>query len=617
MKEAISCLKDDHENLCIVYDNFDYQERVHHQVIGENSTLRHFTTGKVFLGREITCGGLRQDMLHNHIQIDIDDIVSADGHQHDHIQDQISKYLILDAIRTAYPDEIHSLLHSSKEPITMEMPRLDILPPERTSTTTLGPIPAEEGTIAGNYDILHDIFIHQLGFNPDVDFSTALFLAFGDRLTVARIRSIQFERREAIPAYDRFNWVLPVSAFFHLRMNFLYMINKSHYGDENGAPNQYSTLLSHINALHRKNIPPGSAPFHHLEELTIHSFKARIVALFLLYIKEQTKGRCNVTDADQVSAYLASISPVDFQCIIDNIHQTAFAEDIRDKVNAVDSAHCVRGKKKKGKVQTDPTPATDDEEFTNHIRYLQEMETYCTLKHAIKHADVGLLKRVIARCCFYFHGSGATNYASEMLHIWRLLSTEACDPPLKRAILVNGLINLRGQEDSWLEIDRHNEHLNLELKTLLNARRNGTFDVDSLFDYGGLCCEYSTATMKFLESSFGERTVGSHTTKSAASDIRFLADILKDSSIVNKKGRSCQHKSINTVYAGLDQLLSGALDNFNKQFVRANKRRCLAGPFLIDDSGNEDVGVDGDMPSNIQMLSLEVRCHNCLHFLSL
>lgn len=336
------------------YDNFDYQERVHHQVIGENSTLRHFTTGKVFLGREIPCGGLRQDMLHNHIQIDIDDIVSADGHQHDHIQDQISKYLILDAIRTAYPDEIHSLLHSSKEPITMEMPRLDILPPERTSTTTLGPIPAEEGTIAGNYDILHDIFIRQLGFNPDVDFSTALFLAFGDRLTVARIRSIQFERREAIPAYDRFNWVLPVSAFFHLRMNFLYMINKSHYGDENGAPNQYSTLLSHINALHRKNIPPGSAPFHHLEELTIHSFKARIVALFLLYIKEQTKGRCNVTDADQVSAYLASISPVDFQCIIDNIHQTAFAEDIRDKVNAVDSAHCVRGKRKKERCKPIP-----------------------------------------------------------------------------------------------------------------------------------------------------------------------------------------------------------------------------------------------------------------------
>jgi hypothetical protein len=332
------------------------------------------------------------------------------------------------------------------------MPQLDILSPEKTLSTTLGPIPAEEGTIAGNYDILHNIFIRQLAFNPDIDFSTRLFLVFGDQLTVSRIRSIKFERREATSAYDQFNWVLPVSAFFHLRMNFLYMISKSHYGDSTGAPNQYSTLSSHIHVLHRKNIPPGSAPFHHLEELTIHSFKARIVALFLLYIKEQTKGRCNVTDVGQVFAYLASLSLVDFYCAIDNIHQTVFAEGSCAKANAPDSPRCTNEKKKNGKEkkkngkaqaqQSSPIPATDDEEFTNHVRYLQEMETYCTLKHAIKHGDVGLLKRVISRCCFYFHGSGATNYALEMLHIWRLLSTEACDPPLKRAILVNGLINL-------------------------------------------------------------------------------------------------------------------------------------------------------------------------------
>jgi hypothetical protein len=199
LKRAISCLKDDHENLCIVYDNFDYQERVHHQVIGENTTLRHFTTRKVFLGREIPCGGLRQDMLHNHVRMEITDILSADGNQHDHIQDQISKYLILEAIRTAYPDEIHSLLHSKEHTgfITTEMPQLDILPPEKTLSTTLGPIPAE-GTIAGNYDILHNIFIRQLAFNPDMDFSTRLFLVFGDQLTVSRIRSIKFERREDI-----------------------------------------------------------------------------------------------------------------------------------------------------------------------------------------------------------------------------------------------------------------------------------------------------------------------------------------------------------------------------------------------------------------------------------
>ena len=75
---------------------------------------------------------------------------------------------------------------------------------------------------------------------------------------------------------------------------------------------------------------------------------------------------------------------------------------------------------------------------------------------------------------------------------------DASEPSLKRAILVNGLVNLRGQENSWLEIDRHNEHLNLELKELLYARRNGTFDVKALFGYCLLSCKYITTTIKSL-----------------------------------------------------------------------------------------------------------------------
>ena len=494
------------------------------------------------------------------------------------------------------------------------MPQLDILRPEKTHVATLGPINSEEGTISGNYGVLADIFIRQLTFDPKTDFSKRLFLVFGDQLTVSRIRSIKSERREATSAYDRFNWLLPVSAFFHLRMNLLYMVSKSHYSDESGAPNQYSTLSAHIHALHRKNIPQGSAPFHHLEELIIHSFKARIVALFLLYIKERSKGRCNVTDTDHVSAYIKSLRPLEFSQVIDGIHHMAFTVDIRRKANAADITECPPKKKTKkgtdrGAPGSQPKSTTKDEEFINHIRYLQEVETYCTLKYAIKHADVGLLQRILPRCCMYFLGSNATNYALEMLHLWRLLSTDACEPPLKRAILVNGLINLRGQADSWMEIDRHNEHLNLELKTLLNARRNGTFDIDTLFKHSVLCCEYSTKVMKSLEGAFGERTNGSHTTKDAAADIRFLADILKDGSIVYTKSRSCQHQSLNTVSNGLDRLLSGALMSFNAQFTRDSERpRQL--DMIPDGSSDNDEDEEnddgGDMPQNIPMLSLEV-----------
>jgi hypothetical protein len=55
-----------------------------------------------------------------------------------------------------------------------KMPDIDILPPEVTPTTTLGPITAE-GSIDGNYRVLEDIFLRQLSLDRDEDFSTRLF----------------------------------------------------------------------------------------------------------------------------------------------------------------------------------------------------------------------------------------------------------------------------------------------------------------------------------------------------------------------------------------------------------------------------------------------------------
>jgi hypothetical protein len=88
-----------------------------------------------------------------------------------------------------------------------------------------------------------------------------------------RIRSIKSERREEKSTYERFNWSMPIAWFFHLKMNFLYTIGKSHCGDKDSSSGSYSTLSAHIQAPHRKNAPPGTPLFHHMEELVIHSFK--------------------------------------------------------------------------------------------------------------------------------------------------------------------------------------------------------------------------------------------------------------------------------------------------------------------------------------------------------
>ena len=142
-----------------------------------------------------------------------------------------------------------------------------------------------------------------------------------------------------------------------------------------------------------------------------------------------------------------------------------------------------------------------------------------TLKYTIKHADIGLIERVIDCCCIYFYGSKQTNYAFEMLLFKWLLATGAASVELKKAILVNGLVNLQSKEDTSYEIDCLNEQLNLQLKEILWARQIFIFDMDKLFHYCALTASYCSTLKKYLESKFGEKTWAGYTEKAATADI--------------------------------------------------------------------------------------------------
>jgi hypothetical protein len=167
-----------------------------------------------------------------------------------------------------------------------------------------------------------------------------------------------------------------------------------------------------------------------------------------------------------------------------------------------------------------------------------------------------------------------------MLYLWRLLSTDACTPPLKRAILANGLVNPRGRPDGFQAIDFNVETLNCVLKLLITDRRNGTFGVDELFQNCVLTLDYAVAVKKTFELPFGHPSRGRHQEKDATKDIRHLADLIFiEGSISRKDGRSCAHKSLNLFGNGINVIMSGAVSKFNEQLL---ERR------------NLDTDVDGD-----------------------
>lgn len=613
----------------MAYDNFQYYQRAGAQRLGESDELRHYTTGKLFLGADIPGDGLRQDMLDDSLLLKDIDILCAAGNQHDEVQSQISRFFIAKAIREVYPESVNHVFDPNRTDLALDrdfflpkMPEIDILPPEVTPTTTLGPITAEEGSIDGNSRVLEDIFLRQLSLDREKDFTTRLFPIYGDQLTVSRLRSIQIERNEAEFPYDDHRWLVQIPSFFHVRMNFLWLINHSHYGDPDACNNVYSALSIHAQVLNRKKIPKNAAPFEHLEDITIHSFYARIVALFYVRMKELLPS-CDMHDSEIANTFIRSLHPNQFLALVEDIRNLAFTNNIRTSADSSESKVAGHSRKKPNssgkKAPSEQSSGSSkhahrgpsareqiespkvDEEFVNHVRFLQEMETFCTLKYATQHGDVGLLMRIIARLCVYFNGGPAKNYAREMLYLWRLVSTDACTPILRRAILRNGLVNKKGKPDSWMPIDLFVELLNLELKLILYDRRNGTFGVDELFDDCVLLCDYASSLRKEFEMHLSSPSSGRHTAKDFKKDVRYLADLIfAEGSITPTKARSCPHQSLNLMGKGVNALHSSAVSNFNQQladFQRPERSSCQA-----DGAGDEDAIKDtGDNecdPSN-------------------
>lgn len=158
-----------------------------------------------------------------------------------------------------------------------------------------------------------------------------------------------------------------------------------------------------------------------------------------------------------------------------------------------------------------------------HERFLQQGETYKSMKQAIKVHDVGLVQRVFPRCSLLFQGSEQPKYVFLSLYMTWLTQIDAAEPVIRDAILANELVNLRGANYSHFEMDRLNELLNLEFRSLVALRRTSTEEISELFRRAALGATYNTDLKVEFEATFGKHSNGRHQVKDASSEVRNLA----------------------------------------------------------------------------------------------
>jgi len=114
-------------------------------------------------------------MLHPKVALDACDIFLAAGNRHDAILHACQRYCIAEAIRYTHRAAVEKLFSNDnsttvgqeKEPENLpdwpEPPTVERLSPRHTSHFALCPILENEGTIAGIYNVIDEIFTGQLG----------------------------------------------------------------------------------------------------------------------------------------------------------------------------------------------------------------------------------------------------------------------------------------------------------------------------------------------------------------------------------------------------------------------------------------------------------------------
>lgn len=333
----------------------------------------------------------------------------------------------------------------------------------------------------------------------DLRWEDWLTIWWGDLKTEVQMLGMQAHGVKMDRAYDRYQHIFPGLALWHLRFNYLKMVWELFY--PGGSATERSTLQWAADHWHRdKTTKPTD--FHSLEDLTIHSYRARVIAILKPWMAIQAP-ELQLHDNELLGGWLSELTPQQWIQALDWL-------DARMKEERVGAESW-------------------NDHWNNHVRFCRVMKPYMSLCYAIKHGDTGLLRHAMREVCVILQALSACQpkYSREMMRQVHIFDTKAVDPILQEAYLANALVNLRGLPDTFYEMDLLLEHQNGEFKRFRADRGSSLQESDEMFRLHAL----SVDTLKKVRSSMnriiiGQERGGRHPQKDSSFDILSLADQL-------------------------------------------------------------------------------------------
>jgi hypothetical protein len=192
-----------------------------------------------------------------------------------------------------------------------------------------------------------------------------------------------------------------------------------------------------------------------------------------------------------------------------------------------------------------------------------------------------------------------------MLYLQRLTWTKAAAPELRRAILANSLVNLRGRQDFFFEADRLVELHNGNMKMLLAAKCHASFDVHYVFRNFSLNSSYFEHIRNVINNNFGSKGGSAHPPKGAGDDIWDMANKLQVGFQGNSQWRP-KETALDLMHVGVRKMVD-AIPAFNQRGRCLNLTEALLGVDKVNED-EEDAFLEENDADDLAGFFYEVAC---------
>ncbi|KAJ8093915.1 hypothetical protein PM082_009786 [Marasmius tenuissimus] len=410
----------------------------------------------------------------------------------------------------------------------------------------------DESTIVGNVDIDKAV-VEETGMKDTSWWMKIVCIVGGDQLSLARIRSIFNLRAGKEGGYSGFGWVVSFTGLFHAKMADIQGLLLTHWGKPNVGTRNPGCLAFHNTILHRLPITLTSLPaFRTCRDLIFVSLYGRILHLLL-----------KVSGAKSLEAYAKTAT---WDGIMEHSQQ------IYNTYIDIEAVHELRQSREQEK--TDGRVTKGDMVYENAVLFLRDALISREFSDAVKVGDSGRVILVLKQWAFSFHGNGRTKYTYEMLHLLHNI-THVWPKPLRDVILNNWLLNLQGKDDSFVEVDLVQEHLNFWIKRVYKAHgSNSSWEWLSMISP---CVDLLRKLATNMAHSVGEATQGTrHAAPDLNKDISTIVESLEQHRVHEiVLGRVLDNDDLpvkDVISEGISQL-TGPLREYNTVFKSLQARR--------------------------------------------